>query len=108
MLYDGSLDDCIINKRMAMSWSPLGSYYKEDNDVVKRINKVIRPLQEKYNASSDQLLLAWIMKHPANVYPVVGTTVKERLKDAISAVEIEMELEDWFILLEASQGNEVP
>lgn len=108
VMYDGTLDDSLSKERIAMSWSPLGDYFKEDNVQVKRIKKAIRPLQKKYDASADQLLLAWLLKHPVEVYPVVGTTSKNRLKDAMKAAEIELELEDWFILLKASQGHEVP
>jgi len=63
---------------------------------------------EKYNASADQLLLAWILKHPSKVHPVVGTATKSRLAAALRAIKIELELQDWFMLLEASQGEEVP
>lgn len=108
VMYDGTLDDCKANKRMTMSWSPLGSYFREKSQQVRRIQKVMNPLMEKYDANADQLLLAWILKHPAKVHPVVGTATKSRLKDAVMATEIEMELQDWFMLLEASQGHEVP
>ena len=108
IMNDGSLDDCIINQRMLMSWSPLGSFFREDTEQVKSIQKVMPSLIEKYNATTDQLLLAWLMKHPAGVYPVVGTTSKERLKTSFEAVQIELSLQDWFILLEASNGHEVP
>lgn len=108
VMYDGSLDDCLTNKRMLMSWSPLGSYFREDTDQTKRVRKAMKALMEKYNATADQLLLAWLLKHPAGVYPVVGTTSKERLKTAVKAIQIELELEDWFVLLEASNGHEVP
>lgn len=108
VMYNGVLDDCTVQNRMAMSWSPLGSYFKEDTTKEKRIGKVMRPLLEKYNVSADQLLLAWILKHPAEVHPVVGTATKSRLKDALRASEIDLELQDWFLLLEASQGCEVP
>ncbi|TMM59176.1 aldo/keto reductase [Maribacter algarum] len=108
VMYDGSLDDCLAKKRMAMSWSPLGSYFREDNVQVKRIQKAIAPMLSKYNANADQLLLAWILKHPSDIYPVVGTASKERLKASMEATQIDLELEDWFILLEASKGHEVP
>ncbi|MFS4492579.1 aldo/keto reductase [Maribacter sp. 2308TA10-17] len=108
VMYDGSLDDCLIKERMAMSWSPLGSYFREDNSQTKRISKSIEPLLTKYNATADQLLLAWILKHPSGVFPVVGTASKERLKASMEATQIDLELEDWFLLLEASKGHEVP
>lgn len=108
VMNDGSLDDCLANQRMLMSWSPLGSYFREDNPQKMRIQKVMTSLMEKYNATADQLLLAWLLKHPAGVFPVVGTTSKERLKTSLEAVQIELSLEDWFVLLEASKGFEVP
>lgn len=108
VMYDGTLDDCLASQRMAMSWSPLGSYFKETNDQTERIKSAVMSMLEKYSATEDQLLLAWIMAHPANVHPVVGTTTKNRLEDAHKASEIRLDLEDWFILLEASQGHKVP
>jgi predicted oxidoreductase len=104
---NGTLDDCILHDRLAMSWSPLGDYFREDSKATKRIKNVLTDLTKKYKATEDQLLLAWILKHPANVHPVVGTTTPERLKLAMEAVGIEMELQDWFTLLEANEGHEV-
>jgi len=54
------------------------------------------------------LLLAWILKHPAKVFPVIGTANKKRMKLAADAAEMELELQDWFELLRASQGHDVP
>jgi len=106
-MYDGCFDDCIANKRMSMAWSPLGSFFKSDDKQISRIKKVMLPLLKKYAVTADQLLLAWLLKHPAAIFPVVGTTSKERLKKSLESTEIELELEDWFLLLEASAGNEV-
>jgi len=106
-MYNGSLDDCLANKRISMAWSPLGSFFRADDKQVARIRKAIGPLLKKYSVSADQLLLAWLLKHPAKIYPVVGTTSKERIKQSIEATKVELELEDWFLLLEASAGHEV-
>lgn len=107
-MYDGTFDDCIANKRMAMAWSPLGNFFRETDDQVERIKEVMPALMEKYNATESQLLLAWILKHPAKVHPVIGTTNKERIEQSAAAVNIELELQDWFTLLVASQGHDVP
>lgn len=108
VMYNGSLDDCLEKKRMVMSWSPLGSYFREENTETTRIKKAIEPMLLKYNTTADQILLAWILKHPSGIYPVVGTTSKERLKASMKATQLELEVQDWFILLEASKGYEVP
>ena len=107
-MYDGTFDDCIVGKRLAMAWSPLGDFFREKNERTKRIKKVMGPLMEKYGADESQLLLAWILRHPANIYPVIGTTSKERITLSAKAAEMELELQDWFALLVASQGHDVP
>ncbi|WP_396591336.1 aldo/keto reductase family oxidoreductase [Allomuricauda sp. R78024] len=107
-MYDGTFDDCIANGRMAMAWSPLGSVYREDNEQTRRIKGTITVLAEKYNVEESQLLLAWILKHPAKVHPVIGTSNKDRIALSAKAAEIELELQDWFTLLASSQGHPVP
>ncbi|WP_127140227.1 aldo/keto reductase [Flagellimonas marinaquae] len=107
-MYDGVFDDCIANKRMAMAWSPLGSFFREDDEQTARIKEAIGPLMDKYGTDESQLLLAWILKHPAQVHPVIGTTNKKRIKLAAEAIKIDLELQDWFALLVAAQGHDVP
>ena len=87
VMFDGTLDDCITNNRTAMAWSPLGSYFREDDDQNKRISEVLEDLEPKYKADASQLLLAWILKHPANVHPVVGTTDPNRLLNSLYAAK---------------------
>lgn len=107
-MHNGTLDYMKTCGIKPMAWSPLGSIFKEDNEQTRRIHKQLGDLMDKYNATEDQLLLAWIMKHPAGIHPVVGTTNKERLTQAVEASKIELELEDWFSILVASQGHKVP
>jgi len=90
-----------------MSWSPLGSVFREENEQTIRVKKVLKEMSEKYAVSSDILLLSWILKHPAKISPVIGTTNKERILNANKALEINLETKDWFLLLEASNGQEV-
>jgi predicted oxidoreductase len=107
-MLNGTLDYMKTNGIKPMAWSPLGTVFKDDNEKSRRIHKQLGALLEKYNATEDQLLLAWIMKHPAGILPVVGTTNTKRLKQAIDASKIDLELEDWFLILVACQGHKVP
>ena len=107
-MHDGTLDYMKTCGIKPMSWSPLGSVFREDTEQTRRVHKQLGELLDKYNATEDQLLLAWILKHPAGIHPVVGTTNKERLTNAIAASKIELELEDWFLILVAAQGHKVP
>ena len=107
-LWNGLLDDCIIGKRLAMAWSPLGGYYRENDQRTGRIRECLAPLCAKYDATESQLLLAWLLRHPAGIHPVVGTTNAGRLEESCGALAVDLELEDWFAMLEASQGHKVP
>lgn len=104
---NGTLDQMLQKNIQPMSWSPLGIVFREETHQTKRIKEVLKTLSKKYNCTEDALLLAWLFKHPAKVSPVIGTTNKERILNANKALEINLELEDWFIMLEASNGKEV-
>lgn len=107
-MFDGSLDYLQTHNIKTMAWSPLGSLFKENSPQNQRIDKALKSLEKHYNVSKDQLLLAWLLKHPANITPVVGTTTPKRLTQAIEATNIDLNIQDWFDLLVASQGHKVP
>ena len=107
-MFDGSLDHMLLKEISPMAWSPLGTVFKEKTGQTSRIKLLLGELSNTYNATEDALLLAWILKHPAKIYPVVGTTTKSRLEDAVNAATIDLELEDWFLMLVASQGHAMP
>ena len=106
-MFNGTLDKMLQKGIQTMSWSPLGAVFKDETAQTKRIKAVLKKLTKKYEISEDVILLAFILKHPAKVAPVVGTTNKERILNANSALNIHLELQDWFELLAASQGHEV-
>ena len=107
-MHNGSLDHMMTHHITPMAWSPLGNVFREDTEQNRRIHKQLGALLDKYNASEDESLLAWSLKHPAGIHPVIGTTAKKRIGDAAKAASIELELEDWFKILVACQGHKVP
>lgn len=107
-MLDGSLDYMMVNNIRPMAWSPIGSVFKEHNDQTHRLKLLMAELVAKYEVSADVILLAWIMQHPAGVVPVSGSTSAERLKNQMKAVNLKLELEDWFAVWTESIGNKVP
>jgi predicted oxidoreductase len=107
-LFDGRLDQMITQDIIPMAWAPLGSVFSTEITPQKeQILKQLGLLTPKYNATPDQLLFAWILGHPSGIRPVIGTTNLERIKAASKAVSIHLTTQDWFKILEASQGHEV-
>ncbi len=108
-LFDGSLDQMFTHQITPMAWAPLGRIFStETTSQKKRILEVLEELSTTYNASPDTLLLAWILKHPSGVHPVIGTTNLKRIEASLGAASIALRTEDWFRILEASQGHKVP
>ena len=105
-MIDGSLDYMQMHNIRPMSWNPLGSVFKENSAKANRVKAVLANLEKKYNLSSDILLLSWVMQHPAKVSPVIGTTNFDRIKQTQNTTVLE--LQDWFLLWEASLGTTVP
>ena len=104
-MFDGTLEYMQANNILPMAYSPLGSYFKEENGKIK---EVVDKLKNKYDCTDYQLLISWLLKHPSKVYPVVGTTKSDRIKSTLESLKIEIDLIDWFELLEASIGKRVP
>jgi predicted oxidoreductase len=53
------------------------------------------------------LLLSWLIKLPSGVYPVIGTTKVNRINKSLGSLKIDIEISDWFEILEASVGKRV-
>lgn len=107
-MLDGSLDYMTLNNIKPLAWSPIGCIFKEDTEQTQRLKKLLMELVIKYEVTADVILLAWILRHPAGIIPVTGSTNPERLKNQMKATEIELELEDWFAIWTESMGNKVP
>jgi predicted oxidoreductase len=104
-MFDGTLEYMQANNILPMAYSPLGSYFKEENSKIK---KVVAKLKNKYDCTDYQLLISWLLKHPSRIYPVIGTTKSDRIKSTLESLKVEIDLIDWFELLEASVGKRVP
>ena len=105
--YDGTLDQLMLKKLQPMAWSVMGSYFTEQSEENERIKKVLKILCQKYNAEENQILLAFILKHPAGLLPVIGTSKPENIIKLRKSLTINLEHEDWFKLLEAKNGFEL-
>ena len=103
-IFDGTLEYMQTNDIIPMAYSPLGQYYKTDNTKLK---EVIDIFTKKYNCSDDQLLLSWLIKLPSRVCPVIGTTKVNRINKSLGSLKIDIEISDWFEILEASAGKRV-
>ena len=109
---DGSvLNYCRLNDITIQTWSPFQFGMFEGcflgNEKFSELNKVVDELAEKYNVSNTAIATAWILRHPANMQMVAGTTNKERLIQIAKACDIELTKEEWYRLY-LSAGHILP
>jgi predicted oxidoreductase len=107
-MLDGSLDYMQLHNIRPMSWNPLGTVFREDIEQTRRLKKLLVQLVDKYHLGSDTILLAWVLKHPANIIPVAGTVNIARIQALMKAVEMDLDALDWFAIWTESMGNKVP
>lgn len=107
-MLDGSLDYMQTHGIRPMSWNPLGSVFREDNEQTRRMKKLLAQLVAKYGVGSDTILLSWILQHPAQVIPIAGTVNVARIQALMKATELPLEKEDWFAIWTESMGKNVP
>ena len=83
--------------------------FSETDPDAKRLRAACQEMAPRYGgATVDQLVLAWIMAHPAQPMPVLGTTKVERVRSAAASVKLLLSKEDWYGLWEAAKGHRIP
>jgi predicted oxidoreductase len=107
---DGEFDFLQDHRVSPMIWSALGggNLFSANSPQLVRINNVLKNAGTSLNLSPAGVVYAWIMRLPCHPLPITGTSRIGVIREAVAATQVNMELEQWFILLEAMRGKEVP
>lgn len=107
-LFDGTVDTLMKHRVSPMAWSPLGGgKYFTASGQAETIEMKLEGFASKYNCTISQLLLAWLLRHPANIFPILGTTNPDRIKEGAGALRVELDRQDWFAMLKSVTGKDV-
>lgn len=109
---DGSvLEYCRLKGITIQAWSPFQYGFFEGtflgNEKFKELNEKIDEIAIQKGVPSIAIPIAWILRHPAKIQPIVGTTNPARLKDICKAADIEVTREEWYELYKAAE-NKLP
>lgn len=107
----GVLDYCRLKDITIQAWSPLqyGCFQGVflNNDKFPELNKKIDEIAAKKGVTNTAIAFAWILRHPAKIQAIAGTTNVKRLKDICKASDIELTRQEWYEIYKAA-GNELP
>lgn len=107
----GVLDYCRLKKITIQPWSPFQFGFFEgaflDNPKFPKLNQVIDAMAERYGVSNTTIAITWILRHPARMQPIVGTTNPERVKQVALASGVSLTRQEWYEIYQAA-GNTLP
>jgi predicted oxidoreductase len=105
------LDFCRLNDITVQPWSPFQYGFFEGvflgNEKFPELNAAIDEVAARHGVTNTTIAIAWLLRHPARMQPVTGTTNVERLRDCCRAAEVNLSREEWYAIYRAA-GNRLP
>lgn len=110
-LATGMLDDARAHHLLVQAWSPLGGARllgEPPEPRLQRVADLLRQMAREHQTAPEAVALAWLLRHPAGIQPVIGTTRPDRIRANCLADGLELSREAWYALWTAARGGEVP
>jgi predicted oxidoreductase len=118
VMYDGTFDQCIEQTITPQSWSPIGGGLfgeggapKPDNPRREGLLKLVGIMDEiarEHGVKRDLIALAWLLKHPAKIMPVLGSAKVGRVREQVKADDVELTREQWYRIFVAARMKKLP
>jgi len=116
--HDGTLDQCLAEQITPMAWSPLAGGRLGANDPIDlrdpdharriHVREALDLVARERATSRPVVALAWLLKHPSRIVPIVGSTDPARITELSQAADLELSRDEWYRLLEAGFGQRLP
>ena len=91
-----------------MAWSPLAGGQLVGSRAPSSLRTMMSHVAQAYAVDVSAVAIAWLLRHPATILPVLGTNNLDRIRDASEALKVDLDRETWFELLTHATGQEVP
>ncbi|MCO4630438.1 Oxidoreductase, aldo-keto reductase family [Streptococcus infantarius subsp. infantarius] len=100
------LHDVVIQAWSVLQFDYFGGVFL-GSEKYPELNHVLNSLAEKYHVSPSAVAIAWVLRYPAKMQAVIGTTKKARVAEAAKAAEIQLTRKEWYEIYLAA-GNDLP
>jgi len=107
-LDDGTLDQMQQLGLRPMIWSPLAGGRLFSGDIEPALRAEMTAIAARYEISLTTLAMAWVLRHPSKPHPITGTRRIEGLRDAVAALNVRLDAQDWYAIWTAGKGHPVP
>ncbi len=112
--WEGVLEYCRLKGVSLQAWSPLargvltGGDLSKQSPVVQKTAALVKDLSSAHNVSGEAIVLAWLLRYPAGIQPVLGTSRVDRLRACAESVTVRLSREEWYRLFETARGAPMP
>ena len=110
-LDDGTLDQCIAVRITPMAWSPLAKGLllgAAKDGRTQNLQSLLSKLAAEKSATPAAIALAWLLRHPSRMMPIIGSVNPARIREAVRADAIALTRGEWYTLLTAARGTPLP
>jgi predicted oxidoreductase len=106
---DGTLAQAQQLNTPPMAWSPLaGGSLMGNGDAAARLRPALQRIGKEFGIQPEAVAVAWLLAHPANILPILGTNNLERIARLSDSLKATLDRETWFELWTLAAGQEVP
>ena len=111
---EGTLEFCRMHEITIQAWNPLASGIVSGKPLAvpdERIEKtaaLVAKIAEQKGVSKEAIVIAWLLRHPARIQPLIGTMNPTRIAGACQAGGVKLSREEWYILFESGRGRKLP
>lgn len=115
---NGTLDQCLERGLTPMAWSPLAGGFlgngkksvlpKQENYKPAKVRRRLDLMARDFDVSRGAVALAWLLRHPAGIIPIVGSIQPERIRELTAATELKLSREQWYALLTSALKEDLP
>jgi predicted oxidoreductase len=111
--WEGTMEYCRMHGISLQAWSPLAQgVFSGSADAqaenIRKAGALVREIAERHQTSIEAILLAWLLKHPAKIQPVLGTSRPDRLRACAKSLSVTLSREEWYSLFAAARGAPMP
>jgi predicted oxidoreductase len=109
---DGTIEYCRMENVQIQSWSPMRGLFNIDlaeaAPNIRATAEMVSSMAEEKNTTQEAIVLAFLLRHPAQIQPVLGTTRPDRIRACAEAEKVELSHAEWFRLYVTSRGSVMP
>ncbi|MFD3268619.1 aldo/keto reductase family oxidoreductase [Paenibacillus dendritiformis] len=111
---EGTLEYCRLENIQIQAWGPLAQGVFSGRDLsdqpasIRETAELVQAMANEKGTTREAIILAWLMRHPAGIQPVIGTANPERIRACGEAVNLTLTREEWYTLYVSSRGRALP